>query len=254
MVNIKQYLKNNIIPGGSFLVSTILGLIFWYFNPDTRISISAITIVIFGCILFFLLVNYIYSFIKSTNILKKEEKYSSSKKVIENFYKFIITKEYKKAWEMLDEKQYLKEKYTYEEFLSGFKHMKSIHNLKIDIVSYNDPLRHVFYVLYIDEFDLPIIDNFRIIETRLIDLYHELKKISKTEFFKIISDIPLRYFFLPNRDEFLTFTYPKLQKYIVNYRTKEILRGYEITLIRKNKKTRNWKILKLHEISPLMNY
>jgi hypothetical protein len=215
MKNIQQYFKKYIIPGGSFLVSIILGFILWYFDPKVKIPVSTFTIVIVGCILLFFFINTIYGFIRIASISQNEKNYSS-KKTIENFYRFISIKDYKKAWELLDEKQYLKEKYTYEGFSNGFKHMKSIHNLQINIVSYTDPLRHIYYVSYVDEFELPIIDNFRIIEARLIDLFHELKKISKTEFFKIISDIPLRYFFLLNRDEFLTFTYPKLQQYIIS--------------------------------------
>jgi hypothetical protein len=242
-----------IIPGGTFIISTILGLLFWYLKPNEKIEVTTFQIVVFGCVLIFFVLNTLYGFIKIITIQHKEQKIPS-KKALENFYNYVNSKDYKKAWDLLDEKQYLKVKYVYEDFVEGYKQSKGIHNIQINVISCTDPLRHIYYVSYIDEFDLPIIDNFRIIEVRLADLYHELEKISNTDFFKIISDIPLRYFFLLNRDEFLTFSYPKLRKYITSYRTKSLLRGYEATLVRKNKKTKTWKILKLHEISPLANY
>jgi hypothetical protein len=256
-MNMEKPMKNGkyiTIIGGFFLISNVPGFIMWYFDPKEKISIPIFLIVIIIGVLVFLIVNFIYGLIKLADIPQNEQKYFSSKKAVENFYKFISINDYKKAWDLLDEKQYLKEKYNYEKFSNGFKNMKSIHNVQINIVSYTNPLQHIYYVSYVDEFELPIIDNFRIIEARLIDLFHELERISKTEFFEIISDIPLRYFFLLNRDELLTFTYPKLQQYIISSRARKIVRGFEITLIRKNKTTKNWKILKLSEISPLLNY
>jgi hypothetical protein len=243
-----------IVIGGNIIAPSALAIILWFLAPEEKILLPTILIVAFLFIFFMLLANTVYAYIKLATIPQNEKRYFSSKKVVENFYKFISIRDFKKAWDLLDNKQYLKIQYTYKDFSNGYKHLKNIYNLQIDIVSCADPLRHTYYVSYIDEFLSPVIENFRITEIRLIDFFNELKSIysEKTDFFKLISNLPLRYFFLPNRDEFLTFKYPELQQYITSHRTKKIVRGFEITLVRKNKKTKIWKILQLSEISPLL--